>query len=374
MPFPQLDAQQIRTSPLADRRSYLDIRAIALDPAAAPPEAGPLTRPIEQVAQRVQQARQRGAAVILAYGAHLIKNGGGPLLRALIQGGWVTHLATQGAGIIHDWEFAWLGRSSESVRDNTPQGQFGSWEETGRWLNLAALAGAAQGLGLGEALGRLVAQEGLTLPEPAALAQAIRAEPQASTTAAQADLLHTMQRFHLRPGRQEVPHPFKQFSVLAASYTQHVPLTVHPGIGYDIITNHPLFHGAALGRGAGIDARIFARSVMDLSGGVYLSIGSAIMSPQIFEKALSLANNVLLQTGQGVHDHDIVVVDLQEGGGWDWSQGEPPKDHPAYYLRFCKTFHRMGGRLTYLCADNRLVLAHLLAHLSGQSPRKSATE
>ena len=104
--------------------------------------------------------------------------------------------------------------------------------------------------------------------------------------------------------------------------------------------------------------------MLNLTGGVYLSIGSAIMSPQVFEKALSLANNLRLQEGQPViRDHAITVVDLQPGGNWDWTKGEPPKDHPAYYLRFCKTFHRMGGSLGYLCGDNRVVLANLVARL-----------
>ena len=87
---------------------------------------------------------------MLTYGAHLIKNGAGPLLNRLIEAGLVTHLATQGAGIIHDWEFAFQGESGESVRENAPAGTFGSWDETGRWLNLAVLVGAAEGLGMGE--------------------------------------------------------------------------------------------------------------------------------------------------------------------------------------------------------------------------------
>jgi hypothetical protein len=363
MPFDRLDADRIQTFPLRERQNQIDIAHDALDPAAPPPDPGPLGPQIDRLAERLAAAKKRGAAVMLAYGAHLIKNGCGPLLGALVARGHVTHLATQGAGVIHDWEFSYLGRSSESVRDNTPRGRFGTWDETGRYINLAALAGGADGLGLGESLCKLVGEDGVTLPDPDALAEQIRREPEHQLTAGRADLLWTMRHFQLVPGRHEVKHPHKRYSVLAACHAHRVPLTVHPGIGYDIFTNHPLFHGGALGRGAGIDARVFAHSVLNLSGGVYLSVGSAIMSPQVFEKALSLANNLLLPQGRRIHDHTIAVVDLQQGGDWDWSKGEPPKDHPAYYLRFCKTFHRMGGSLGYLCGDNRVVLANLVARL-----------
>jgi len=108
---------------------------------------------------------------------------------------------------------------------------------------------------------------------------------------------------------------------------------------------------------------VFAKSVDGLDGGVYLSVGSAIMSPQVFEKALSAANNLRAQAGRPfVRDHYLGIVDIQEGG-WDWSAGEPPKEHPAYYLRYCKSFYRMGGTLEYFCCDNREFLANLVAML-----------
>jgi hypothetical protein len=97
-----------------------------------------------------------------------------------------------------------------------------------------------------------------------------------------------------------------------------------------------------------------------------LSIGSAIMGPQVFEKALSCVNNLRLQTGKGVvSGHSIYVVDIQDGGNWDWSRGEPPKTNPAYYLRFCKSFARMGGVLNYVQCDNLLFVHHLHRELSG---------
>ena len=363
MPYDQIDPNLIHVLPLAKRKSFIQIERDAMDPSAPAPDPGAMRGQIDRLAQRIDQAHHRGASVMLVYGAHLVKNGCGPLVNALLATGKFTHLATQGAGIIHDWEFAFLGRSSESVRDNTPKGRFGTWDQTGRYLSLAALLGAAEGLGWGEAVGRMVCDEGLTLPDPDSLAKQIADDPAHDLAAARADLLNVMRRFKLKPGRHEVKHPFKQYSILAGAHQRHVPLTVHPGIGYDIITNHPMFHGGAIGRASATDTRIFAHGVKHLSGGVYLSIGSAIMSPQVFEKAMSLANNLLQQEGKQVQDHHMTVVDLQDSGGWDWTRGEPPKDSPAYYLRFCKTFARMGGTLDYICGDNRAVLANLLHRL-----------
>ena len=139
---------------------------------------------------------------------------------------------------------------------------------------------------------------------------------------------------------------------------------MHPGVGYDIISNHPMFNGAAIGRAAGLDFRLFCGSVERLDGGVVLSVGSAIMAPQVFEKSLSCVHNLRLQAGRDlVRGHSIFVVDIQDGGNWDWSKGEPATDNPAYYLRFCKSFARMGGEMSYVQCDNVAFLHNLLAHL-----------
>jgi hypothetical protein len=120
-----------------------------------------------------------------------------------------------------------------------------------------------------------------------------------------------------------------------------------------------------IGRAAQIDFRLFGAAVENLDGGVVLSIGSAIMGPQVFEKSLSCVNNLRLQNGRPiVQDHSIYVVDLQDGGNWDWSKGEPPKANPAYYLRFCKSFSRMGGRMRYLQCDNATFVHHLCHELN----------
>ena len=365
MPYPAIDPLKLRILPLSERRNLLhlaDETARALS--ATPPADAAVAEQIERLAQTMLAARQRRAAIMFTYGAHLIKNGAGPLLNRLIEAGLATHLATQGAGVIHDWEFAYQGHSGESVRENAPAGIFGAWDETGRYLNLAILTGAAEGLGYGEAVGRMIAEDRLVLPAADELRRLIAANPGHPLTAARADLLATLETFALPPGTLSIAHPFKASSVPCCAYQHQVPFTVHPGIGYDIIVNHPMYHGGAIGRAAGHDAHVFAASVDRLEGGVHVSIGSAIMSPQVFEKAFSAANGIRSKDGRPpLTIHHLVIVDLQDGGGWDWSQGEPPSTNPAYYLRFCKSFYRMGGTLDYIRCDNRQFLRYLLRKL-----------
>ena len=362
MTYPMIDAAKLAVFPLATRKSLSRIEDLVADteePLPDLPET--VAAKIRKVRDRIGTAREHDAGVMLTYGAHLIKNGGGPLLNRLIEAGRLTHLATQGAGVIHDWEFAFQGLSTESVRENAPEGSFGSWDETGRWINLAVAVGAAEGLGMGESVGRLIETETLTVPEPEQLEHVIAAAPADPLCAARADLLALIRNHAVASGNLQVPHPFKAYSTLACAYRNRVPLTVHPGIGYDIITNHPMYHGGAIGRAAATDTRIFAQSVDRLEGGVYLSVGSAIMSPQVFEKAFSAANNLRKQDGRPlIRGHLIAVIDLQDAGSWDWTQGEPPRDNPAYYLRFCKTFARMAGELEYLQIDNIAFLRSLL--------------
>jgi hypothetical protein len=362
----RLDPRRIAVAPLASRTSKHRLEEILVDPDAPPPDPGPLAGAIERVADQVRAARRRGAAVILAYGAHLVKNGLGPVAARLVEGGWVSHLATNGAGTIHDWEYAFLGRSEEDVRAHVASGSFGTWDETGRYHHLAVLAGSLDGMGYGESLGRLIWEEELRLPDPAgleaALAGWVAGAGEDEAMPARAEALQFMRRFDLSAGTVRVAHPHKGCSLTAAAYRLGVPLTVHPGIGYDIVYNHPMANGALLGRAAHRDFLALAATVLRLDQGVFLSVGSAIMAPQVFEKAASLANNLRRQQGQGPLRPWIAVNDLARVE-WDWSRGEPPQDDPAYYLRFCKSFSRMGGEMVYLGGDNRVFLANLLAAL-----------
>lgn len=367
MPVQPIDLSRLKVFPLAERRSLTRADDILIDPDSPTPRlAESVAADIRACAARVKRARDRGAAVILIYGAHLLRNGTARILERMMAGGWLTHLATNGAGTIHDWEYAWFGASTESVEMGVAGGKFGTWHETATNIHLAILAGALDGLGYGRSLGRFICDDGVTLPDPAELAAEIAADPGHPLTAARADLLRTMQSQSWPAGRIEVRHRWKHASILAEAYRHDIPVTVHPGIGYDIISNHPVFNGAAIGRAAEIDFKLFGGSVEALDHGVVLSIGSAIMGPQVFEKSLSCVNNLRLRDGRDiVKGHSIYVVDLQDGGGWDWATGEPPKTHPAYYLRFCKSYSRMGGTMHYLQCDNAAFVHSLYRELIG---------
>jgi hypothetical protein len=356
-----LDLSRLKVFPLEQRNSLTRADDVLLDPdAPASPCPADVSGRIAECAEKVRRARERGAGVILIYGAHLLRNGAATILGRMMKGGWITHLATNGAGTIHDWEYSWLGRSTESVRANVPTGSFGSWDETGRNIHLALLAAALRGDGYGVGLGRFIAEDGVDLPSADELESAIRAEPAHPLTPARADALQAIRRHGLPSGRITVEHRWKHASILAQSYQNKVPMTVHPGVGYDIIANHPIFNGAAIGRAAGIDFALIGGSVETLDDGVVLSVGSAIMGPQVFEKILSCVNNLRIQDGRPiVSGHSIYVVDLQDGGGWDWTTGEPPKTNPAYYLRFCKSYARMGGEMHYLQCDNAAFIHNL---------------
>jgi hypothetical protein len=364
--FPEpIDLAKVKAYPLAERESLSTIDKMMVDPNQAARPCNPeISATIAKCSEKIVAARKRDASVILLYGAHLIKNGAMPIVISLMERGWITHLATNGAGTIHDWELAFLGRTEESVRQNVATGTFGTWDETARFIHLALLAGGLKAEGYGRSLGRLIVENGVTLPKVEALEKSLRDEPSHPLAPARAELLQSMVVHKLAGRRIEVKHPWSETCLLAQAFRRNIPLTVHPGIGYDIISNHPMFNGAAIGRAAEMDFRLFGRAVEQLDGGVVLSVGSAIMAPQVFEKSISCVNNLRLQSGRSiVRDHTIYVVDIQDGGNWDWSKGEPPKDNPAYYLRFCKSFARMGGEMRYVQCDNVAFLHHLLHRL-----------
>ncbi|MCX7032065.1 MAG: hypothetical protein NTU62_18365 [Spirochaetes bacterium] len=362
-----LDRRALRFRPLAERKNKVSFPRDAVSPDAEPrplPPAGEAL--LDETAGRIRAARAAGRPVMLTMGAHAIKNGLGPVLISLIGDGWLTHLATNGAGIIHDWELAYQGATSEDVRVNVALGEFGAWEETGRFLNLGLLIGAYRGFGYGASIGALIEDEGLDIPSRPELEAAARDFARdADRAAAAVDLVSALEQFSIPSGPMRILHPGKAWSVQAAAHRLGVPFTGHPMIGHDIIYEHPLASGSAIGRTAMRDFLCYAEGAGRLSGGVYLSVGSAVMSPMIFEKALSMARNIARQRGETIEGHFMLVVDLA-ASTWDWSGGaEPPADNPAYYLRYCKSFSRMGGTLRYLSADNRDFLLALRRRLRG---------
>jgi hypothetical protein len=198
------------------------------------------------VAGAMRAARAADRGIVWGFGAHVIKAGLGPVLVDLMARGYVSAIALNGAGIIHDTEVALAGRTSEDVDATLGQGTFGMSEETGRGLNEAIAGGVARGLGLGQSVVEWL-------------------------------------------GRQAPPHA--DVSVLAAAGRLGIPVTVHVAIGTDIIHMHPAASGAALGEGSLRDFRYFTSHVGRLAGGVYLNVGSAVLLPEVFLKAVSLVRN-----------------------------------------------------------------------------------
>ena len=243
----------------------------------------------------IKKARKTGASRMCVFGAHTIKNGLGKILGTLAEEKWFTHLATNGAGIIHDWEFAYQGKSSEDVRTNVQKGMFGTWQETGLYINLAIAKGALDGLGYGESVGRMISDDGLMIPSIDELEKIIgnKTENPAHRAAA-ADMISEIRKLNLKPGWIEIKHPYKDYSVQYRCYKASIPFTDHPMFGHDIIYTHNANLGAAIGRTAEVDFLKYADSVSRLENGVYLSIGSAVMSPMIFEKSISNSSLIIL--------------------------------------------------------------------------------
>jgi len=309
------DRNKLHIKPLSERESKSDL-SIIINPDSPPPR---VSNEEFSKLERIAEIIKHSSPVVLAFGAHLIKNGLSRIVIELMKKGHIQHLLGNGATSIHDWEFAFQGKTEEDVRRYLEGGQFGLWDETGRYINEAITK--YKNLGYGSAIGKLISEE--------------------------------------RLGRKYISHEHKGISIYGTAFSLKIPASVCPSFGQDIIYTHPKCDGAAIGRAADIDFRKFANTISNLEGGAYLSVGSAIMSPMVFEKALSMARNVEKQKGRTLDDFHIIVNDIQEGD-WDWNKGaEPEKSNPAYYLRFMKTFSRAGRNSQYVCMDNRTFLHNL---------------
>ncbi|MDR1106084.1 MAG: hypothetical protein LBL44_06985 [Treponema sp.] len=356
------DRSMMTYYPLSERQSKVDISETCI---SSENYDRPIPRMLQDrlgiIAEEIIMARKNGRPVVCAFGAHAIKNGLGRLLGSMAVRGWFSHLATNGAGIIHDWEFAFQGKSSEDVRENVREGRFGTWEETGLYINLALAAGGAGGLGYGASVGSMIIHNGLVIPEREDLLAGGNHGDGAAL-----DLYELVEDLKIPSGFFSIDHPYAQYSVQAIAFKSQTPFTGHPMFGHDIIYTHRANRGAAVGRTAERDFLEFVKNVESLEGGIYLSVGSAVMSPMIFEKALSMARNTAHAQGKKITDCSIHVVDLQQSS-WDWSAGEPPPGNPAYYLRFMKTFSRMGCKTDYTSADNRDFFVGLYRALEGKS-------
>lgn len=334
------DKSKIKTKSLVDRESKSDIEQISIKPKLNEIEIRKDIKEINRIAEVIVFAKNNKKPIIISFGAHLVKNGLGLLIRKMIEERYITHLATNGASAIHDWEFAYQGKSEEDVEKYVNKGQFGIWEETGKYENLALIIGAHKNKGYGESIGELIHKDKLIIPN---------------------DLKNEkLTLYSIKPGEIIVNHPFKDYSIFECAFKNNIPITVHPGFGYDIIYTHPLNDGASIGKTAEIDFLRFVKSVSKLEGGIYISIGSSIMSPMIFEKAISISRNVSLQENKEIKDFMIVINDITNNN-WDFSiKKEPNKDSPEYYHRLSKSFKRMGSReMCYIQNDNREFLLNL---------------
>jgi hypothetical protein len=314
MPYPAFDRSRLRVQPLARRQHDLDLSVLL--PLDAPPAI--FDHPaVPLLGRRLVEARERGASRILLMGAHVLRAGVARHLIDLMERGLLTHVAMNGAGPIHDWEVALIGATTESVARYIQTGEFGLWEETGR-MNDVISKGAKEGLGMGEALGLAIL---------------------------------------------DGPFPYKDVSVLAAGVRLGVPVTVHVGIGYDIIHEHANCDGAALGATSYRDFLIFVQGVAGLEGGVVLNFGSAVMGPEVYLKALSMSRNVARQEGREIRHFTTAVFDLIPLEG-DTRQ-QAPKSDPRYYYRPWKTILVRtvadGGESFYVEGDHRLTVPNLRA-------------
>ncbi len=319
MPYAQFDRSKLILKPLNERVHDMDRSEMLLPGSELPAFSHPS---IDTLVNRIKSARQKGATVLLMMGAHLIKTGASPLLIPLMEQGYITHLALNGAGAIHDFELALVGATTESVAKYISEGQFGLWNETGR-INDIAKEAAAQGIGLGEALGRTIEEERL---------------------------------------------PYRETSLLAAGYRCKIPVTVHVGIGCDIIHEHPGCDGAALGASSYTDFLIYAQSVTNLEGGVFLNFGSAVTGPEVYLKCLAMARNVANQEGREIAHFTTAVFDLLPLEDQDLHT-TPPKTDARYYYRPWKTILSRtvadGGESYYVQGEHRLTVSALYRGLMG---------
>ena len=310
--FELFDLNRLKLLPLSDRKHDLSVDNILKLDDPIPDFDHPDLLPI---CDAIISARKKGAAVLMMYGAHVIRSGCARFMIDLMEKGLITHFATNGAGAIHDFEMAMIGSTCESVERYVSKGQFGLWTETGL-LNEAVNTGAKDNMGFGESVGKYISENNF---------------------------------------------PHTDTSVLAAGYKNRVPVTVHVGIGNDIVHEHPNCDGAAIGAASFTDFLIYAKTIENLEGGVFLNFGSAVTGPEVYLKCLAMARNVAKQENRKITDFTTAVFDIQPIDGD--IQNAPPKTNPHYYFRPWKTILARtvadGGKSYYVQGDHRATFCNL---------------
>jgi len=312
MPYHLFDRSHLKLLPLNEREHGLTVKDILpLDWEPPRYENTELVR----LAEKIAVARRNKCPVIMLMGAHVIKQGLSRFVIDLMERRIFTHVGGNGACAIHDYELALIGATTESVAKYLPQGQFGLWKETSG-LNDAVNIGATEGLGFGEAVGKVI---------------------------------------------EEKRFPYRDISILAAGYRLKVPVTIHIGIGQDIVHMHPNFDPCSAALASYRDFLILAQTLLQLEGGVFLNYGTAVMGPEVFQKALSMARNVAHQQGRQIVHFTTAVFDLQDLGAN--IHAEAPRTDPRYYFRPYKTILvravKNGGESFYIQGDHKLTLPTL---------------
>ena len=316
MPYPIFDRSRLKILPLEQRVHDVDLKEVLLDPNGPAPEFSHPALPV--LAKAIVEARRKhDATVLMMYGAHVIRTGNALYMIELMKRGLVTHFATNGAGSIHDFEFAMIGHTCESVARYISEGQFGLWDKTGL-INDIINEGAKEGLGWGEALGRYIWENNF---------------------------------------------PYRESSVLAMGYHLGVPVTVHIGVGNDILHEHPNCDGAAMGQCSYTDFLVYTKSVEKLENGVFLDFGSAVAGPEVYLKALAMTRNVAHQEGRRICHFHTAVFDIQPIEESDDFTAAPPKSDPRYYFRPWKTILARtvadGGKSFYVRGEHRCTVPNL---------------
>jgi hypothetical protein len=266
-PYEEFDLSGVRTYPLEGRASKAKAADFAKPYAPGSGVAGLLSSlpgilaaaDFKAIVAALRAAHHANRGIVWGIGAHVIKTGLSPVLIDLMLRGYISAVATNGAGVIHDFELALSGQTSEEVDEALGPGLFGMAEETGTLLNAAINQGVRAGLGIGQAVGRWLL---------------------------------------------ETSPPHERLSLVATAARLDVPVTVHVGLGTDIIHMHPAASGAALGEGSLRDFRYFVSNVARLERGVYLNCGSAVLLPEVFLKAVALARN------RGVSLEGLTTINL----------------------------------------------------------------
>lgn len=254
LPYEEFDLSGIKTYPLRSRQSKVELAQFATPYKQGSGVTGLVSslpgllaaKDFKDVVAAIVTAKRAGTAIIWGLGAHVLKTGLSPVLVDLMERGFISAIATNGAGIIHDFEIALSGGTSEDVDATLGPGTFGMAEETGAQLNAAIKVGVTRGLGIGQSVGKFLHESGA---------------------------------------------PFRQISIAATAWRLEVPVTVHVAIGTDIIHMHPQASGAAIGEASLRDFKYLVSCVSKLEGGVYLNCGSAVVLPEVFLKAVAIARN-----------------------------------------------------------------------------------